>query len=109
MHPSNILIVCAIVVGVSGYANVQVGSLFLKNIDPILSPGKYESHLHTFFGSDAITKDMPTSRQLQAGCTTAKNPNDMSVYCKWRHESTGVSHTFSVKSCTLKRGLIFFI
>jgi hypothetical protein len=67
----------------NAYANVQVGVLMLKNIDPILSPGKYESHLHTFFGSDVITKDLPTSRQLQAGCTTVNNPNDMSVYCKY--------------------------
>lgn len=82
MYTNRILVVSATIGAVSGYANVQVGSLFLKNIDPILSPGKYDSHLHTFFGSDAITKDMPTSKQLQAGCTTAKNPNDMSVYCE---------------------------
>jgi hypothetical protein len=82
MHPSRFLIVGAIIGALSGYANVQVGSLFLKNIDPIVSPGKYESHMHTFFGSDSITKDLLTSKQLQAGCTTAKNPNDMSVYCK---------------------------
>jgi hypothetical protein len=82
MYLNTFLAVSAFTEVVRGYANVQVGSLFLKNIDPILSPGKYESHLHTFFGSDAITKDMPTSKQLQAGCTTAKNPNDMSVYCK---------------------------
>jgi hypothetical protein len=82
MRSRIILQASAVICTANGYANVQVGSLFLKNIDPILSPGKYESHLHTFFGSDAITKDMPTSKELQAGCTTAKNPNDMSVYCK---------------------------
>jgi hypothetical protein len=82
MRSSVILYASASICAVNGYANVQVGSLFLKNIDPILSPGKYESHMHTFFGSDAITKDLPTSKQLQAGCTTAKNPNDMSVYCE---------------------------
>jgi hypothetical protein len=83
MHTSSILTAGAVIGTVRGYANVQVGSLFLKNIDPIVSPGKYESHMHTFFGSDAITKDMPTSKQLQEGCTTAKNPNDLSVYCKY--------------------------
>lgn len=26
-----------------------------KNVDSIVMPGKYESHLHSFFGSDAVT------------------------------------------------------
>jgi len=53
-----------------------------KNIDPIVSPGKYISHMHSFYGSDAVTKDLPTSEELQKGCPSGENPNDLSVYCK---------------------------
>jgi len=56
----------------------------LKNIDPIKSPGKFDSHIHSFFGSDALGVEMPTSKQLQAGCTSGDNPNDMSVYCEFQ-------------------------
>jgi len=52
-----------------------------KNIDPIVSPGKYISHMHSFYGSDALTKDLPTSEDLQKGCPSGENPNDLSVYC----------------------------
>lgn len=51
-----------------------------KNIDPIISPGKYISHMHSFYGSDAITKDLPTTAQLQKGCPSGENPNDLSIY-----------------------------
>ncbi|KAI0118047.1 hypothetical protein F4776DRAFT_263351 [Hypoxylon sp. NC0597] len=51
-----------------------------KNIDPIVYPGKYVSHMHSFYGSDAITKDLPTTAELQKGCPSGENPNDMSVY-----------------------------
>ncbi|KAF2667538.1 hypothetical protein BT63DRAFT_480487 [Microthyrium microscopicum] len=80
MHLSSLFTVSAAIGVVHGYANVQVSQLMLKNIDPIVSPGKYESHMHTFFGSDAITKNVTTSKELQAGCTTVKNPNDLSAY-----------------------------
>lgn len=52
-----------------------------KNIDPIVLPGKYMSHMHSFYGSDAVTKDLPTTEQLQKGCPSGENPNDLSVYC----------------------------
>ncbi|KAL4901258.1 hypothetical protein BDW74DRAFT_170217 [Aspergillus multicolor] len=51
-----------------------------KNIDAIVQPGAYTSHMHTFFGSDAITNVLPTSAELQTGCYTGNNPNDLSVY-----------------------------
>ncbi|KAH7631087.1 hypothetical protein B0T09DRAFT_382974 [Sordaria sp. MPI-SDFR-AT-0083] len=51
-----------------------------KNIDPIVSPGKYISHMHSFYGSDVITKDLPTTAQLQKGCPSGENPNDLSIY-----------------------------
>ncbi|KAH7120314.1 hypothetical protein B0J13DRAFT_512892 [Dactylonectria estremocensis] len=55
--------------------------IFYKNIDPIVFPGSYtESHLHSFFGSDAVTANTNSSAELQAGCTNAQNPNDLSVY-----------------------------
>jgi hypothetical protein len=53
-----------------------------KNMDPIVFPGKYKSHMHSFYGSDAITKDLPTTEQLQQGCPSGENPNDLSIYCK---------------------------
>jgi len=53
-----------------------------KNIDPLVFPGKYVSHMHSFYGSDMITKDLPTTEQLQKGCPSGENPNDLSVYCK---------------------------
>jgi hypothetical protein len=52
-----------------------------KNIDPIVFPGKYISHMHSFYGSDAVTKDLPTTAELQKGCPSGENPNDLSVYC----------------------------
>jgi hypothetical protein len=45
MYSDYILTASTAIGVVSGYANVQVASLFLKNIDPILSPDKYESHI----------------------------------------------------------------
>lgn len=63
------------------YTVVNVGLLMYKNIDSIVFPGSYsDSHLHTFFGSDAVTANTNTSAELQAGCTGAENPNDLSVY-----------------------------
>ncbi|KAE9369702.1 hypothetical protein N431DRAFT_547110 [Stipitochalara longipes BDJ] len=36
--------------------------------------------MHSFFGSNAVTTNTTTSAELQAGCTTAHNPNDFSSY-----------------------------
>lgn len=64
------------------YTQVNVPAPFMyKNIDPIVFPGQQDkSHLHSFFGSDAITVDTKTSDELRGGCTNAENPNDLSVY-----------------------------
>ncbi|TVY73446.1 hypothetical protein LSUE1_G009809 [Lachnellula suecica] len=51
-----------------------------KNMDPIIFPGQYKSHMHSFYGSDAITKDLPTTAELQQGCPSGENPNDLSIY-----------------------------
>ncbi|KAI9162692.1 Proline utilization trans-activator [Paramyrothecium foliicola] len=64
----------------SAYTIVTAGAFMEKNIDPIVVPGQYTSHLHTFFGSDAVTANTTTSKELQAGCSTAENPNDYSSY-----------------------------
>lgn len=68
----------------NAYTQVNIGSPFMqKNIDPIVFPGQYDkSHMHSFFGSDAVTINTSTSAVLQEGCTNAENPNDLSVYCK---------------------------
>lgn len=66
------------------YTDINVDMFMYKNIDPIVFPGQYsKSHLHTFFGSDAITINTNTSAELQAGCATAENPNDFSTYCEF--------------------------
>jgi hypothetical protein len=64
------------------YTQVNVAAPFMyKNIDSIVFPGQYDkSHLHTFFGSDAVTINTNTSAELQGGCTNVENPNDLSVY-----------------------------
>ncbi|CAI4212345.1 unnamed protein product [Parascedosporium putredinis] len=64
----------------SAYTVTNVGKFMEKNIDPIVTPGEYRSHLHTFFGSDAVNVNTTTSAELQAGCSTAENPNDFSSY-----------------------------
>ncbi|KAI3397480.1 hypothetical protein diail_10692 [Diaporthe ilicicola] len=67
---------------VYAYTQANVASPFMyKNIDPIVFPGEYgKSHMHSFFGSDAVTASTTTSAELQKGCTTTDNPNDFSVY-----------------------------
>ena len=67
----------------SAFTNTQVKFFMRKNIDPIVMPGKYESHMHSFFGSDAVNVNMSTTAELQQGCSTAVNPNDLSVYCEF--------------------------
>lgn len=67
---------------VKAYTAINVGQFMNKNIDPIVYPKQYsESHMHSFFGSDSVTINTTTSAELQAGCSTAENPNDYSVYC----------------------------
>ncbi|KAK7415428.1 hypothetical protein QQX98_005879 [Neonectria punicea] len=65
----------------SAYTITVVDRFMYKNIDPIVFPGQYDkSHMHSFFGSDAVTANTTTSAELQAGCSTAQNPNDYSIY-----------------------------
>lgn len=75
----------AIVILLAGSAaaltDIEHKPFMRKNIDPIVYPGKYVSHMHSFYGSDALTKDLPTTAELQKGCPSGENPNDMSVYC----------------------------
>lgn len=66
---------------VHGYTVVDSGFLMRKNIDPIVVPGQYKSHMHSFFGSDAVNVNTTTSEELRAGCHTNGNPNDYSIYC----------------------------
>lgn len=66
---------------VTAYTDIRHTRFMVKNIDPIVVPGRYKSHMHSFFGSDAVTKDLPTTAELQKGCPSGENPNDLSVYC----------------------------
>ncbi|KAK5796368.1 hypothetical protein VI817_005653 [Penicillium citrinum] len=63
------------------YTVTNVDLFMFKNIDPIMLPGQYTSHMHSFFGSDAVNVNTTTSAELQKGCSTAENPNDFSAYC----------------------------
>ncbi|KEZ40795.1 hypothetical protein SAPIO_CDS8031 [Scedosporium apiospermum] len=65
---------------VLAYTDIRHQRFMVKNIDPIIFPGEYVSHMHSFFGSDAVTKDMPTTEELQQGCPSGENPNDLSIY-----------------------------
>ncbi|RAH75418.1 DUF1996 domain-containing protein [Aspergillus aculeatinus CBS 121060] len=65
---------------VAAWTELSHAQFMSKNIDAIVVPGTYTSHMHTFFGSDAITNVMPTSADLQQGCYSGDNPNDLSVY-----------------------------
>ncbi|KAF6839059.1 short-chain dehydrogenase [Colletotrichum plurivorum] len=64
----------------SAFTNTKVDFFMRKNIDPIVIPGQYKSHMHSFFGSDAVNVNLSTTAELQQGCATAQNPNDLSVY-----------------------------
>ncbi|OHF02945.1 secreted protein [Colletotrichum orchidophilum] len=80
---SSLLFAIGLIAGFAqAYTQVNVANPFMtKNIDPIVFPGQYDkSHLHSFFGSDAVTANTKTSAELQKGCTNAENPNDLSVY-----------------------------
>lgn len=74
------LSVLSAVSAANAYTVVTHEQFMKKNIDPLVVPGEYKSHMHSFFGSDAITKDKPTSADLQKGCASGENPNDLSVY-----------------------------
>lgn len=83
MHSSLLLLSAALSVA-TGYTVVVVENFMYKNIDPIVFPGQYDkSHMHSFFGSDAVTINTTTTAELQAGCSTAENPNDYSIYCEF--------------------------
>ncbi|PBP17956.1 secreted protein [Diplocarpon rosae] len=80
---SRLLLTTGLLFGlVQAYAQVKAkGPFMYKTIDPIVFPGSYvDSHLHAFFGSDAVTAHTKTSAELQKGCTSAENPNDLSTY-----------------------------
>lgn len=48
-------------------------------VDPIVTPGRNSTHLHTFFGSDAISRTTNSSDELRAGCTSCTQ-QDFSSY-----------------------------
>lgn len=78
----NFIFLSALAAGLSDAYTVTVSDFMMfKNIDPIVLPGQYTSHMHSFFGSDAITVNTTTSAELQKGCSTTENPNDFSTYC----------------------------
>ncbi|KAF5487358.1 hypothetical protein CGCS363_v012927 [Colletotrichum siamense] len=77
-HSSSLLLATAGLA--SAFTNTKVDFFMRKNIDPIVIPGQYKSHMHSFFGSDAVNVNLSTTAELQQGCATAENPNDLSVY-----------------------------
>lgn len=79
MLPISLLLVTAGTV--QAYTLVNSGHIMRKNIDPIVLPGRYTSHMHSFFGNDAVNVNTSTTEELMSGCATNDNPNDLSVYC----------------------------
>ncbi|KAL5366454.1 hypothetical protein BJX96DRAFT_180744 [Aspergillus floccosus] len=75
-----ILLTALVASVVRAYTVTTCDFFMFKNIDPIISPGQYNSHMHTFFGSDAINVNTTTSAELRDGCSSARNPNDFSAY-----------------------------
>ncbi|KAL3290811.1 short-chain dehydrogenase [Colletotrichum asianum] len=71
-------LLCASVV--SAYTVANVGRFMLKNIDPVVIPGQYASHMHTFLGSDAMTANTMTSKELQAGVPTLFYKNSTGTF-----------------------------
>ncbi|KAH7374311.1 hypothetical protein BKA66DRAFT_572270 [Pyrenochaeta sp. MPI-SDFR-AT-0127] len=65
---------------VQAYTVINHGLFLNKNVDALVKPGEYTSHMHTFAGSDVITNVRPTSAELQKGCYSGNNGNDLSVY-----------------------------
>ncbi|KAH6625650.1 hypothetical protein C7974DRAFT_204806 [Boeremia exigua] len=65
---------------VSAYTVINHKPFMNKNVDALVVPGTYTSHMHTFFGSDVITNVKPTTAELQKGCYSGDNANDLSVY-----------------------------
>jgi hypothetical protein len=84
---NSVAAVILLVGAATAYTDIRHKRYMLKNIDPIVHPGKYKSHMHSFYGSDAVTKDLPTTAELQTGCPSGENPNDLSVYCKLPSET----------------------
>lgn len=70
-----------------GYTMVNSGYIMRKNIDSIVQPGKYTSHMHSFFGNDAVNATTSTTETLLSGCATNSNRNDLSVYCQFYPQS----------------------
>ena len=64
------------------YTVISHDQFMTKNIDALVVPGTFKSHMHSFFGSDAINITKPTSADLQQGCYSGDNANDLSVYCE---------------------------
>ncbi|KAF9894643.1 hypothetical protein FE257_006531 [Aspergillus nanangensis] len=65
---------------VQRWTMINSGYIMRKNIDSIVQPGKYTSHMHSFFGNDAVNATTSTTDELLSGCATNSNPNDLSVY-----------------------------
>ncbi|KAL4892389.1 hypothetical protein BDV59DRAFT_202535 [Aspergillus ambiguus] len=80
MHYNPLFYILAGAGMVSAWTELHHAPIMNKNIDAIVVPGTYTSHMHTFFGSDAITNVLPTSADLQKGCYSGDNPNDLSAY-----------------------------
>lgn len=78
MHISALLLLAG---STAALTDIEHKPFMRKNIDPIVLPGKYKSHMHSFYGSDSINKTLPTTADLQKGCPSGENPNDLSIYC----------------------------
>src|SRR5690242_20696203 len=100
-------------VSVAAYTVINHKAFMNKNVDALVVPGTYISHMHTFFGSDVITNVKPTTAELQKGCYSGENANDLSVYCRfnlWKSspmpvadESQGSRHFITLRAISASK------
>ncbi|KAJ8604591.1 hypothetical protein MRB53_041744 [Persea americana] len=64
---------------IHAFTQVGVTAYAYKTIDPIGSPGSYDTHLH-MLGGGSVTAHTKTTEELLSGCTSTNNPSDLSAY-----------------------------
>ncbi|KAF1980257.1 hypothetical protein BU23DRAFT_625423 [Bimuria novae-zelandiae CBS 107.79] len=59
---------------VTGLTDIEHKPFMRKNIDPIVLPGRYTSHMHSFYGSDIVTKIFQIPRSYRKVVHQARTP-----------------------------------
>lgn len=54
-------------------------SLYKPRLDPIVAPGQFSGHVHSFGGASTIYSDLTYDRLRSSNCTTSDMADDKSV------------------------------